>query len=75
MEGTCQPVANEDVCLAIMNALKMEESIGETYDLGGPHVYDFKEIYEMFFNYSMVKPYTAEVPLEEAFNYYHKKWY
>lgn len=28
MEGTCQPIDNADVALAILNALKMDESIG-----------------------------------------------
>ena len=75
MEGKCQPVASEDVALAVLNALKLEESIGQTYDLGGPHVYTYEEMYEMFFNYSMVKPYTTLVKMEHALEYYDLRWY
>ena len=32
-------------------------------------------MYEQFFNNSGVKPYTAVVPLEMAYEYYHYKWY
>lgn len=41
MNAKIQPVFVSDVALAIMNALKMEESIGQSYDLGGPHVYNY----------------------------------
>jgi NADH dehydrogenase (ubiquinone) 1 alpha subcomplex subunit 9 len=64
-----------DVALAIMNCLKMEETIGQSYDLGGPHVYNYQEIYEMFFDITQIKPYTTVVPLEAAYEMYHYKWY
>ena len=38
MNGLIQPVYVNDVALAIMNCLKMEETIGQSYDLGGPNV-------------------------------------
>lgn len=50
MNSKCQPVFVNDVALAMLNALKMDESIGQTYDLGGPHIYNYEEIYEEFFN-------------------------
>jgi hypothetical protein len=53
----------------------MEETIGQSYDLGGPHTYTYQEIYQQFFNLTNIKPYTALVPLEEAYRFYHyKKW-
>ena len=50
MNSKIQPVFMNDVALAIMNCLKMEETIGQSYDLGGPHTYSYEEIYEQFFN-------------------------
>lgn len=75
MDSDCQPVYVMDVALAILNSLKMEETIGQSYDLGGPHTYSYNEIYEMFFNYAGVKPYSAVVKLEDAYEYYHYKWF
>ena len=46
MNGTVQPVFTNDVALAIYNSLKMEESMGQTYDLGGPHSYTYEDLYE-----------------------------
>ena len=37
MDAKVQPVYANDVALAIINCLKMEETIGQSYDLGGPH--------------------------------------
>lgn len=39
--GKVQPVYSVDVALAAMNCLKMEETIGQSYDLGGPHTYTY----------------------------------
>ncbi len=75
MNGKVEPVFVNDIALAVINALKMEETIGQTYDLGGPHTYTYEEIYEQFFNCTGVKPYTSVVKFEEAFEYYHYKWY
>ena len=38
-EGTemRQPIHYLDVAQCIINALRLEESIGETYEVGGPH--------------------------------------
>lgn len=75
MDAKVQPVYSVDVALAAMNCLKMDETIGQSYDLGGPHTYTYQEIYEMFFDICQIKPYTAVVPLEDAYYYYHLKWY
>lgn len=40
-----------DVGLAVLNALKLPETVGKTYELGGPFVYTRKEIYEIICNY------------------------
>ena len=69
MNGNVQPTFHNDVALAIVNALKMDETIGQTYDLGGPHTYTYEEIYEQFFNLTEIKPYTVTVPFEEAIMY------
>ena len=50
MDANVQPVFTNDVALAILNCLKMEETIGKSYDLGGPHVYTYQEVYKMFFD-------------------------
>jgi NADH dehydrogenase (ubiquinone) 1 alpha subcomplex subunit 9 len=64
MNAEIQPTTSNDVSLAIINALKMEESIGQTYDLGGPHTYTYEDIYEQFFNLTEIKPYSVEVDLK-----------
>ena len=63
-----QPVFVNDVGLAIFNCIKNEETIGQTYDLGGPHTYTYEEIYEHFFHLSQIKPYSVQVKLEDAYN-------
>jgi len=73
--GKVQPVFVNDVALAVLNCLKMEETIGQTYDLGGPHTYSYEEIYEQFFNQCGIKPYTSVVKLEDGYEYYHYKWW
>lgn len=45
MDAKVQPVFTNDVALAISNCIKMEETIGQSYDLGGPHTYSYQEIY------------------------------
>lgn len=45
-----QPVIDLDVCQAVHNAIQMEESKGETYELGGSQVYTIKELMEYFAN-------------------------
>jgi NADH dehydrogenase (ubiquinone) 1 alpha subcomplex subunit 9 len=59
----------------MLNCLKMEETIGQSYDLGGPHIYTYEEIYEQFFNQTGIKPYTSVVKLEDVYDYYHYKFW
>lgn len=40
----------------MLNALKLEESKGQTYELGGPHVLSMLEIYEIIFNIMKIRP-------------------
>ena len=75
MEGTVQPVFSNDVALAILNCLKMEETAGKTYELGGPHTYTYDEIYHMFFDICQIKPYVSTVKLEDAYYYHHMQWW
>lgn len=61
-----QPVWVNDVMQAMGNALKQDETIGQTYDLGGPHEYTVHEYYEMLFNICQIKPYVVPVKMERA---------
>ncbi len=51
-DGRClrQPVLDEDVATAIFNMLQLENSVGQTYELGGLHRYNLKELMEFFSN-------------------------
>lgn len=75
MDAKVQPVFVNDVVLAIYNALKTEETMGQTYDLGGPHTYTYEDIYEQFFNLSEIKPYSVAVKLEQAYEYKQYPWF
>lgn len=75
MNSKVAPVYTQDVALAAMNCLKMEETIGQSYDLGGPHEYTYQEIHEMFFDICQIKPYTSVVSLEEAHRMKDLKWW
>lgn len=69
--GLIQPVDCNDVALAVVNTLKMDESIGQSYDLGGPHVYTHDEIYEQFYNITLIRPYIIPIKLEVAMEWMH----
>ncbi|CAD8065357.1 unnamed protein product [Paramecium primaurelia] len=56
-----QPIFVQDVAQAMLNALKMPETIGQTYELGGPHVYTLLECYEMFHNIVQRPPKLAHI--------------
>ena len=64
MNGKIQPTFTNDVCLAVYNSIKQDKTIGQTYDLGGPHIYNYDDLYEQFFSHTEIKPYTVVVPLE-----------
>ena len=51
MNAKIQPVFVNDIALATLNCLKMEETIGQSYDLGGPHVYTYNEISNYIYSY------------------------
>lgn len=42
-----QPVLADDVAKCVLNAVKMEEANGKTFEIGGPHVYSKKDFYEI----------------------------
>lgn len=45
-----QPIYLNDVAQCVLNALKMHETCGRTYELGGPHVFSRRELYEIMIN-------------------------
>lgn len=61
-----QPVYIHDVAQAVLNCLKLPETAGKTFDLGGPHVYTMLEIYEIIFNILQRRPNLAYFPHEWA---------
>jgi len=69
-EGTemRQPIHYLDVAQCIINALRLEESIGETYEVGGPHQYNMLEIFEMIYNKMNRIPKVNSIP----YNQFHK---
>lgn len=69
--GTVEPVFTNDVAMAILNSLKMEETTGKSFDLGGPHSYTYQEMYEMFYNITQIKPYTNLVKFEDVYEMKH----
>lgn len=69
--GLVQPVYNGDVALAVMNCLKMDETVGQAYDLGGPHVYNWDEIYEQFYAITGIQPYIVPLKKETVLDWAH----
>lgn len=57
LQAKRQPLVDEDVALCVLNALKLPETAGRTYELGGPHVYSLFEINEVMMNI-LQKPLT-----------------
>lgn len=45
-----QPIYFNDVAQCVLNALKLHETCGKTYELGGPNVYTRRELYEIMIN-------------------------
>jgi NADH dehydrogenase (ubiquinone) 1 alpha subcomplex subunit 9 len=72
--GKCQPTFVNDVALAMYNCIKSEETIGKTYDLGGPHTYTYEQMYEHFFHLTEIKPYSVTVKPEMAYRYKQYHW-
>lgn len=62
-----QPIHSADVATCIFNALRLPESAGQTYELGGPHVYSQKEMLEIIFNKLDRPANVKSYPYEKAF--------
>jgi hypothetical protein len=45
-----QPIVEYDINQAVVNILQTQESIGQTYELGGSQVYTLKELFEFMAN-------------------------
>jgi len=45
-----QPIHVNDVAQCVLNSLKLEESCGQIYEIGGPAVYTQLELYEIMMN-------------------------
>lgn len=67
LNAQTQPVYANDVALAIFHAIKFDETMGKSYDLGGPTEYTMQEILEMQFNVINVKPHVIPTSLAEMF--------
>ena len=68
-----QPVYAGDVAEAIANVVKTETASGKTYELGGPSVYSFSEIYDFIGEtidrkrYALPLPFFVAKPMGLAF--------
>lgn len=56
-----QPILVHDVAQCILNALKLPETCGRTYDLGGPNELTMLEIYELMSNLTLRPPHLVHV--------------
>ena len=65
-----QPIHYHDIGLATINALKMPETAGKTFELGGPHVYSMKEILEIIYNKMGFPPKLKSIPYRTAHKIY-----
>lgn len=67
-DGGCkfQPVYVGDVAQAMTDAISMDETRGETYELGGPRIYSFKELMELLLRVTGRKRALLPVPLGVA---------
>lgn len=61
-----QPVYVDDVAAAVEACLAHEETIGETYELGGPRTYSFREILEYILRITGRKRWLAPLPFSLA---------
>ncbi len=67
-DGGCrfQPVYVGDVAEAMMRALDKTKSVGQTFELGGPRVYSFKQIMELLLAVTERKRMLFPMPLALA---------
>ncbi len=61
-----QPVYVDDVADAVCGALESAETIGQTYELGGPQIYSFKELMEVMLTEIRMKRFLVPVPFFAA---------
>lgn len=61
-ETKFQPVFVGDVADAVMAAIDKKEAQGQVYELGGPDVLSFKEIYQKLFAYTNLHPALMSLP-------------
>ena len=57
-----QPVYVDDVAAAIVRLLEDEATAGQTYELGGPSVYTFKELMEMMLRVKKITRVLVPIP-------------
>lgn len=62
-----QPVYVDDVADAVCESLARPEARGETYELGGPRIYSFKELLELMLEETGRKRILAPLPFPIAF--------
>lgn len=74
-----QPILINDIAQCVLNALKLEESAGQIYELGGPHVYSRLEIFEILANLSGRPPKLAhinpDIALKLTQNFYNWEYF
>ena len=68
-DGGCkfQPVYVGDVAQAMFDSVSRPKTRGETYELGGPQVYSFKELMELILKVTERKKLLIPVPLAVAY--------
>lgn len=61
-----QPVYAGDVADAIVAAVQRDDALGKTYELGGPGVYSFNELYDFIFKTIDTRRFKAPLPFAVA---------
>lgn len=56
-----QPISVLDMATCVLNALKLDNTKGKIFELGGPHALSYLDIYEIIFNYLKYKPKLAYI--------------
>jgi len=56
-----QPINVLDIATCVLNALKLEHTKGKIYELGGPNVLTYTEVYEIIFNFLKFRPRLAYI--------------
>jgi uncharacterized protein YbjT (DUF2867 family) len=63
VETRCQPIAVHNVMQYLLGVLHREESLGQTYDIGGPDVLSYKEMILQFAKVRGLKRYIQTIPV------------